>query len=127
MKQRGGLEMSELPAPVPGSHEDAGTIVGISGAMTLPNAASIREQMVDAFEHEGKVIIDLSGVTEIDVVGLQLLCSGHRSSMLAGREYAVTGTGLLMVRDAAKSAGLQRRIGCALDTLHSCIWAGGKN
>lgn len=50
-----------------------GSSVRLSGEMTIYTASEIKQRFVDLPPAEGALDIDLSGVTEIDSAGLQLM------------------------------------------------------
>ncbi|WP_284616810.1 STAS domain-containing protein [Aquabacterium humicola] len=50
------------------------TATAVDGEMTIYRAAELKAQLLQALERAGPVLeLDLSGVTEIDIAGLQLL------------------------------------------------------
>lgn len=57
-------------------HHEAGTQIALSGELTIYTVAEIRAALaepMDTHAPSGRVDIELSGVTEIDSAGLQLL------------------------------------------------------
>jgi len=65
-------------------------VVRLEGPLDIAHAAGLRFALLEALEAsgaEGGTLIDLSGVTAVDLCGLQLLCSAHRS--FAGRGGAI--------------------------------------
>jgi anti-anti-sigma regulatory factor len=101
-------------------------VVTIAGPMTIAYASESREQLLAAFEKANTITADLSGVTEIDVAGLQLLCSAHRSSVLMKKAFTIIGGPGSVVWEAADAAGQLRQMGCVVDVCHTCIWTGGR-
>jgi len=60
----------------------------LEGEMTIYRAAELKQQMQPLFEDGGAErvdAIDLSGVTEIDCSGVQLLLLARRAAATAGR------------------------------------------
>lgn len=117
-------DFSVQTMPAPG---DPGAIVmTIAGPMTVQYAGELRDHLLELFMKAKNVTIDLSGVTDIDVAGLQLLCSAHRTSDYAKTRFAVAGGQGAVIRDAAEAAGLLRDTGCSEDECNTCIWIGGR-
>ncbi len=102
-------------------------VVTIAGSMTVLYAGELRERLLEAFEKAKKVTVDLCGVTDIDVAGLQLLCSAHRSSVSMNKTFIVIGGPDSAVWESADAAGQLRKMGCAFDICHTCIWMGGRD
>ena len=55
-------------------------VLRIDGEMTIYRAAELKEALLMPLEHPAGIEIDLSGVTEIDSAGIQLLLLAKRSS-----------------------------------------------
>lgn len=100
-------------------------VVKVSGPANICNVSSLLLQLLAAFEQSEDVTIDLSGVTEIDVAGLQLFCSSHRSSIFSNKGFHITGQDQPAIWEAARASGQLRTSGCAIDTEHTCIWTRG--
>lgn len=119
--------MSEMSVQTEIAPTGSGSVVvRISGDMTIPNASELRERLLEAFRQADCVTLDLNGVTGIDVSGLQLLCSAHRSSVVLNKAFTIVGREQPAVRDVASAAGQLRSSGCAQDVCHTCIWTGGR-
>lgn len=52
--------------------------------MTIPFAAAVRQQLVDALHRAGPLSLDMSGVSDFDSSGVQLLLSTRRSLAARG-------------------------------------------
>lgn len=112
-------------ATVSSAENNASVMFRISGAVTLSGVGKLLLQLAGNFDRAEHVVIDLSEVTEIDVAGLQLFCSCHRSSLLTNKDFSITGQHQPAVWSAAAAIGCLRKSGCSIDTKHTCIWAGG--
>ena len=97
----------------------------LTGSMTIGQAAELKDVLVAALQEANELRVDVSGVTEIDLTGLQLLGASHRSSLARGKHFSVEADGNRNYLDAVVSAGFRRHSGCARDTNGSCIWTGG--
>ena len=100
--------------------------VKLAGSMTIGQAAELKELLVAALGAASELSLDLTGVTEIDLTGLQLLEASHRSAMNSGKLLTVDARGNQAYRDTVAAAGFQRTTGCAQDTNCTCIWVGGE-
>jgi len=100
--------------------------ISITGDMTIPHISGIREELLQNLEGSHQVALELGAVNSIDVTGLQLLCSTHRSFVKKGGQIAIPGLNNDAVRTAAEIAGLPRNICCAANSECTCIWSGGE-
>lgn len=82
----------------------------LAGALDIYSATSLRDLLQEALQSTGPIRLDLADVTGGDVIGLQLLFSGHKTATAAGRDFLVTAVSPSL-RDAGASLGL------SLDTL----------
>ncbi len=118
-------DLSVQTMAVPG--DSTAVVVTIAGPMTIAYAGESREQLLAAFEKANTITADLCGVTEIDVAGLQLLCSAHLSSIRMNKTFSIISGPGSVVWEAADAAGQLRQMGCVVDVCHTCIWTGGRD
>ena len=96
------------------------------GSMTIGQAGELKDVLVTALQEASELRVDLTGVTEIDLTGLQLLGASHRSSLALGKRFSVDYGGNRAYLDTVTNAGFRRHVGCSRDTNCSCIWVGGE-
>jgi anti-anti-sigma regulatory factor len=97
----------------------------IKGEMTIQKIAEIREAICEAFSTSGSVTLDLRGITDLDVTGLQMICSAHISSYARGKGFSVIFPEEESIKNIVLDVGFLRHTGCVLDVDHTCIWTGG--
>ena len=100
--------------------------IRITGEVTILTVDALQKKLLSAFEISKNVIIDISGVTELDLAGMQLLCSAHRSSYSHGMEFHVVGHNRLILEMAAASGHLRHK-GCEQDSKNTCLWNKGNH
>lgn len=110
----------DIPADQPGTR-----VVAIAGSMTIQHGVEIKDALMIAMESADTLQLDLAEVTEIDLIGLQFICSVHLAAIAGNKRFSVRRAGNEVVAAAAHGAGFDRHIGCNQDTEHTCIWAGG--
>ena len=94
-------------------------IVRLPSEMTLSHATEIRAMLLPAVSSHEPIELDARAVTDIDIAGLQLLCSLHRSA--SNHNTLVTfvgGTRGEPIEEAEHRAGFCRHAGCAA----GCLW-----
>lgn len=97
-------------------------IVRLCGSMTIHYGPQIKAALTEALDSAQAILVDLNEVTEMDVIGLQFVCSSHRSATLSGKGFTVSGTHAATVAQTMESAGFSRKFGCLPDG-SDCIWA----
>jgi anti-anti-sigma factor len=73
----------------PGQGPDT-SVVAISGAMTIYDAAAGKDTLLEALNGAAELEIDLSEVAEVDTAGLQLLVLLMREAASAGKRVALS-------------------------------------
>jgi anti-anti-sigma regulatory factor len=99
----------------------------VSGRLTVAAAAEFKEALQGALAEAVELEVDLTGVTEIDLTGLQLICAAHGSAEDAGKSFRVEEGDNEVLGTVAAEAGFQRQVGCRRDISKSCIWVRGVN
>lgn len=61
----------------------------LDGAMTIYNAVDIKSQLMTAVQQSQMLELDLSGVTEMDTAGFQLLVLAKRESLQADHKLRI--------------------------------------
>ncbi len=105
--------------------QENGGVLTIAGAVTVQRAAELKAVLVDALAKADRVAIDLSGVTDVDLCGLQLLCSAQRTASGSRKRLALVGPAPDVFRRAAADAGFCVRTGCGAEDPGKCPWKGG--
>lgn len=117
--------MNDFSVQIEEKPEEAGSvIVKVAGPTNISNVSVLLMQMLAAFEQADTVTVDLSEVTEIDIAGLQLFCSSHRSSVFNNKGFRLTGQNQPAIWRTAMASGELRTTGCSIDRHHTCIWTG---
>jgi len=100
-------------------------VLRLAGSVTIGEAAGLKEALLLALGAASSLRVDLSGVTEIDLTGLQLLGACHRSSLASGKLFSLENGGNRNYLDTVDASGFRRHVGCVRDTGGTCIWVGG--
>jgi len=100
-------------------------VLTFSGELTVEHVGEMRTALIQALTDVDRVEIDFSGVTEVDLFCLQLLCSVHRTSLRLNKRVNFIGSQPAKFRETLEEAGYSRVTGCGLDREHSCFWIVG--
>ena len=93
----------------------ATTTLALGPEVTIPFAAATREQLLEALRArgaQGGLVLDLSGVTDFDSSGVQLLLSARRSVQARGDTLLLQAPSA-SVRDALAIFGLSQAFNLA--------------
>ncbi len=99
----------------------------LQGELTIPHAGEFRSALSGLLKGEGNdcVSIHLEGVTEIDLSGLQLLCSAHRSAAKLKKRLTLSGVPQELFGQIMETSGYVRLKDCEIHGAEGCFWVKG--
>jgi anti-anti-sigma factor len=101
------------------------TIV-LCGELTVQQVHEVKDMFLAQLSPERSLHLDLAQVNSIDVAGLQLLCSAHRTAQTRGGDIHFSFPLPAAFRQAVRIAGFERHRDCRLDRNHTCLWNFGE-
>lgn len=114
--------------PLNSSVRENGEIIVTSGdRLTIENSAEFSRIIREALEVSHHVAVEFSPAVEIDITGLQILCSACKSAANSGKIFLYQGLQPQALTDIITSSGSERRAVCKHNNDSTCIWFGGAN
>lgn len=97
-------------------------VIHVEGELSLMTAGRLQAVLLEELQPGAKTVLDAAGITSVDIAGLQLICSAHRSYLSQEAEFGLAGMAE-MFRDTARAAGFDacRRV-CSLRRPSHCLW-----
>jgi ABC-type transporter Mla MlaB component len=92
--------------------------------LVINRARELKAALTAGIGERTIVELDLSNVSEIDVSGLQLLCSAHRTALSKGGNLRISALPSAEIVLAVRNSGFSRRAACRSDVASGCIWNG---
>ncbi|QEM67994.1 STAS domain-containing protein [Geobacter sp. FeAm09] len=118
--------MTEQKAHDPGSAADApAATVILDGALTIERGREFRETLRNALAGAQQVVLDVTQVHEIDIPGLQLICSACKTAAAAGKVFTFAGQLPACLMELKDGIGACQTGPCSHNGNASCIWFGG--
>jgi len=97
-------------------------VLRVRGALTLPNGEAFRQALMEALQPGETTFLDLSQATGVDICGLQLICSAHRTFFRAKAGFELEARPAWF-KEAARHAGFYKRtLGCPFRDTAACLW-----
>ena len=96
--------------------------VTLAGDLTVENASEIRDALIEAIHKEDGISLDISGVTDLDVSFLQIICSLHRTVFKTGKTINIQGEMPRSIRHAISDYGYICRGDCIYDEQKTCVF-----
>ena len=108
-------------------HEsDAGAIVLDHGIpLTIEHAAAFQTFLNDRLQSGATIHLSLMPDQEVDLTGLQLLCSACRSASDLGGQLVLQGALPASLAQLVEAAGITRHTVCKNNGGRACSWFGG--
>ena len=101
--------------------------VALAGRLAIDTTpellALLREQLPTA----SKTRLNVAALTDIDLSGMQLICSACRTAQEKGHSFNFSASLAPCVQEAISVVGLQRHTTCKHTIDQPCLWCGGLN
>jgi ABC-type transporter Mla MlaB component len=101
--------------------------VTLSGRLAIDTAPELLSLLRAQMPAARKTKLDVSGLAEVDLTGMQLICSACRTALVDGKAFNFSTSLAPCVQEAIGAIGLQRHTTCKHNTDNPCIWCGGIN
>lgn len=114
--------------PLNSSVRENGEIIVTSGdRLTIENAVEFFRIIREALESSNKVALEFEPSVEIDLTGLQILCSACKSAAWSGKDFSYRGPQPQALGGIITSSGAERNAVCKHNNNSTCLWFGGAN
>ncbi len=100
------------------------SVLKLKGSWTIERTDELKHALLEALNGSEGIVIELEGLTDLDLSSIQLLCSAHRTSLRLGKRLALHEQKSEALKRIVRDAGFDRTIGCHKDPDKSCLWAG---
>ncbi len=99
-------------------------VLKLNGSWTIERANELKLALLEILNSCERMIIDLEGLTEVDLSSMQLFCSAHRTSLRDGKHLSFHEKKSEAFERLAHEAGFVRALGCHKDPNKECLWIG---
>jgi anti-anti-sigma factor len=97
-------------------------VLNLEGALTVQQAKDLKDALLSALGSADQVSLRLEQVTEIDIAGLQVLCSAYRTAMARNKGLILSGPVPDGFAKAVADSGYSCRSGCSANSKTKCPW-----
>ena len=118
--------MSDLTLSYTLSPDGSTLQISAAGRLAIDTAAELHGLLLEETTATN-ILLDVSGIEEIDLAGMQLICSACRTALGVQKRFNFSGCMPPDVKKAIETVGLQRQSTCKHNTDLPCIWCGGIN
>lgn len=102
-------------------------VVTMNGEVLINNATELKELLMKALDCVDHVNINIEELTELDLSGLQLLCSAYRSSLKLNKNLTLNSKSSAVFKKIIEDAGYICHTESDSDYYKTCLWLkGGK-
>jgi anti-anti-sigma factor len=98
-----------------------------TGRLVIDTAAELQRLLLEQTGQADTIQLDLSALDDIDLAGLQVICSACRTNLDTHHHFNFTGCMNSGVQKIIGNAGLHRQATCKHNADLPCIWCGGMN
>lgn len=112
--------------PLNSSVRENGEIIITSGdRLTIETAGDFSRILREALETSNNVVIEFEPAVEIDITGVQILCSACKSAAQSGKTFSYHGLQPPALTEIITCSGAERHVVCKHNNNSTCIWFGG--
>ncbi|MEI6207568.1 MAG: STAS domain-containing protein [Desulfuromonadales bacterium] len=112
--------------PLNSSVRENGEIIITSGdRLTIENAADFARLTREALEASHLVAVEFEPGVELDITGVQILCSACKCAANSGKIFTYHGRQPQALADIISTCGAERHAVCKHNNDSTCIWFGG--
>jgi len=97
-------------------------VLHLKGALTIQQAGDLKDALLRVLSNAEQVGLSLEQVTEVDISGLQVLCSAFRTALTRNRRLLLSGPIPKSFSRTAADSGFSCRSGCSADPKTRCPW-----
>lgn len=102
-------------------------VISIGGRLAIDTAAELKETLHRQLVETPGILIDTEDLGEIDLTGMQLICSACWSANSSGKTFRFKNLHPECITKAIQTLGLQTHKACTHNPDLSCTWCGGTN
>lgn len=107
---------------------DAGQLtISIGGRLAIDTVAILRDFFLEHLPTAKSIRLDTGALEEIDLAGMQLLCSACYTALSENRSFRFSGKPAPCIAQGVDNLGFQDHKLCKHNASISCIWCGGIN
>jgi anti-anti-sigma regulatory factor len=105
---------------------DIRRVLHVEGPLDLSSAPVLLQALRSAMGFAGEsgrgTMVDLAGITAVDLCGLQLLCSAHRTFLACGGEIGVRDVPVWFHLAATAAGFTMGTLECRYRSCDRCLW-----
>lgn len=114
--------------PLNSSIRENGEVIVTSGdRLTIETAAEFSRVVREALESSNTVTIEFDPAVELDITGIQILCSACKSAAQSGKNFSYHGVLPKALAEQIDASGAERHTVCKHNNNNICSWFGGAN
>jgi anti-anti-sigma factor len=97
-------------------------VLSLEGALTVQQAKELKDALLSALSRAERVSLRLEQVTEVDIAGLQVLCSAYRTAVNKNKSLLLAGPVPDGFAKVVADSGYSCRSGCLVNSKTRCPW-----
>lgn len=119
--------MSDLQLTQAASTDGSSLQITAAGRLCIDTAAELQQLLLQPAMQSSTVKLDLAAIDDVDLAGIQVVCSACRTMLDHKKQFNLTGSLSPALTSAKEALGLQRQTVCKHNDNQPCIWCGGLN
>ena len=113
-------ENAELKLRV--EHSGNTRTIHADGELSIMTAGDLRTALIEALQPGVSTVLEASGISAVDLAGLQLVCSAHRTYRTNEASFRFGGASETLRATAAAAGFESRHSSCPYRAGSDCLW-----
>lgn len=105
--------------------ENGEYVISSGDRLTIECAGDVARLIREGLEASQHVSVEFEPDVEIDITGIQILCSACKTAAANGRSFSYQGVRPKSLTDVIEACGAERHAVCKQNNNATCIWFGG--
>lgn len=105
--------------------ENGDTIISSGDRLTIETAGDFARLLREGLEASQHVSVAFEPGLEMDITGLQIVCSACKTAAASGKTFLCQGGRPPALADLIEACGVERHATCKQNNNSTCIWFGG--
>lgn len=108
------------------SNADGSITIVLGGSLTIETSGELHKALAESLEESQQVTLNLRAVENIDMTGMQVICSGCKTAAIMGRGFDCEPDSMpACMMSFGSSIGGPQGLPCSQNDNKPCIWYGG--
>ncbi len=105
--------------------ENGEIVISSGNRLTIENVGEFARLVREGLEASQQVSVEFEPEIDIDITGIQVLCSACKTAAASGKTFSCSGPRSRALAEVIRACGAERHAVCTQNNNSTCRWFGG--